>query len=260
MLKQNKSLRFLCILIIINSCSSGSSSPEDSSTPELVISYSNLINLKSYELINFSISSNLNCEFNISSDDIYWVKTANNQDFSFRAPVTMQVSEIKNLTVTSISSSECPYKSETISFEVNRNPDLLKFLPSPQPINEDETKSDFFVSHGLGFGGLEISDTYSATICYPTPDDCTTYENELFGQDAHNMAIGDFNGDGLEDIVIAWAIFPHTVELSQKINAPVEIYLNDGQGNLFEDKAIYQSGQSPTHPAPYRIAIDDFNR
>ena len=71
----------------------------------------------------------------------------------------MQLSEIKNLTITSISSSECPYKSETISFDVNRNPDLLKFLPSPQPINEDETKSDFFVSHGLGFGGIEISDT-----------------------------------------------------------------------------------------------------
>ena len=259
MLKENKLLKFLCILIIINSCSSGSNSHEDSSSPELVINYSNISNLKSYELINLSISSNLNCEFNISSDEIYWVKTANNQDFSFRAPVTMQISEIKNLTIASISSSECPYKSETISFEVNRNPDLLKFLPSPQPINEEETKSDFFVSHGLGFGGIEISDTYSATICYPTPDDCTTYENELFGQDAHNMAIGDFNADGFEDIVIAWAIFPHTVELSQKINAPVEIYLNDGLGNLFEDNAIYQLGLPPTHPAPYRLAIEDFN-
>ena len=136
MLKRYKSLQFLCILVIINSCSSGSTSPEDLSTPELVISYSNLSNLKSYELINFSISSNLNCEFNISSDDIYWMKTDNNRDFSFRAPVTMQVSEIKNLTITSITSSQCPYKSETINFEVNRNPDLLKFLPSPQPINE----------------------------------------------------------------------------------------------------------------------------
>ena len=118
MLKRNKTLKFLCILIIINSCSSGSSSQEDSSSPELVISYSNLSNLKSYELINFSISSNLNCEFNVSSDDIYWMKTANNRDFSFRAPVTMQVSEIKNLTITSISSSECPYKSETISLSL----------------------------------------------------------------------------------------------------------------------------------------------
>ena len=259
MLKKNKLLRFLSIFFIVNSCSSGSDTPEQTSIPELVISYSNLTNLKSYELVNFSISSNLNCEFIVSSDDIYWLRTANNRFFSFRAPVTMQISEIKNLTITSISSSECPFKSETINFEVNRNPDLLKFLPSPQPINEDETKSDFFVSHGLGFGGIEISDTYSATICYPTPDDCITYEDELFGQDAHNMAIGDFNNDGFEDLVIAWAIFPHTVELSQKINAPVEIYLNDGNGNLYEDISIYQQGLPPSHPAPYRLAIDDFN-
>ena len=203
MLNLNKFIKFLSILIIVNSCSSGSGSSNETSSPELVISYSNLNNLKSYELVNLNINSNLNCEFNIASNDIYWVKTTNNKNFLFRAPVTMQVSEIKSLTITSISSSECPYKSETISFEVSRNPDLLKFLPSPQPINEDETKSDFFVSHGLGFGGIEISDTYSATICYPTPNDCTTYENELYGQDAHNMAIGDFNGDGLEDIVIA---------------------------------------------------------
>ena len=117
MLKENKLLKFLCILIIINSCSSGFNSHEDSSSPELVINYSNISNLKSYELINLSISSNLNCEFNISSDEIYWVKTTNNRDFSFRAPVTMQISEIKNLTIASISSSECPYKSETIALK-----------------------------------------------------------------------------------------------------------------------------------------------
>ena len=259
MLKQNKLLKLLFIIIIINSCSSESNSPKETSNPELLISYSGLNNLKSYELVNFSISSNLDCEFTISSNDIYWIKTTDNKDFSFRAPATMQVSEIKSLNINSITSSECPYKSETISFEVNRNPDLLKFLPNPQPINGDETKSNFFVSHGLGFGGIQITDTFSAQICYPTPDNCTTYENELFGQDAHNMAIGDFNNDGYEDIVVAWAIFPHTIEPNQKVNAPVEIYLNDGQGNLYEDISIYESGQAPTHPFAYRLAINDYN-
>ena len=259
MLKQNKLLKLLFIVIIINSCSSESNSPKETSNPELLISYSGLNNLKSYELVNFSISSNLDCEFTISSNDIYWIKTTDNKNFSFRASATMQVSEIKSLNINSRTSSECPYKSETISFEVNRNPDLLKFLPNPQPINEDETKSNFFVSHGLGFGGIQITDTFSAQICYPTPDNCTTYENELFGQDAHNMAIGDFNNDGYEDIVVAWAIFPHTIEPNQKVNAPVEIYLNDGQGNLYEDISIYESGQAPTHPFAYRLAINDYN-
>ena len=33
-------------------------------------------------------------------------------------------------------------------------------------------------SHALGFGGIEITETFTATICYPTPEDCETYENE----------------------------------------------------------------------------------
>ena len=106
MLNLNKFVKFFSILIIVNSCSSGSGSSDETSSPELVISYSNLNNLKSYELVNLNINSNLNCEFNIASNDIYWVKTTNNKNFLFRAPVTMQVSEIKSLTITSISSSE----------------------------------------------------------------------------------------------------------------------------------------------------------
>ena len=107
MLNLNRFIQFFSILIIVNSCSSGSGSSNETSSPELVISYSNLNNLKSYELVNLNINSNLNCEFNIASNDIYWVKTTNNKNFLFRAPVTMQVNEIKSLTITSISSSEC---------------------------------------------------------------------------------------------------------------------------------------------------------
>ena len=63
------------------------------------------------------------------------------------------------------------------------------------------------------------------------------------------MATGDFNNDGFEDIVVAWAIFPHTLESEQKINAPINIYLNDGTGNLYHDPNIYVSGEAPKQPA-----------
>ena len=53
-----------------------------------------------------------------------------------------------------------------------------------------------------------------------------SYKNTLFGQDAHNMATGDFNGDGFEDLVVVWAMFPHIqLKESQKVFAPIHIYL-----------------------------------
>lgn len=73
------------------------------------------------------------------------------------------------------------------------------------------------------------------------------------------MATGDFNGDGYEDLVVAWAIFPHTIEEEQKISAPIHIYLNDGNGSLYEDMSIYKDSEYFIHPFAYRLAIEDFN-
>jgi len=137
--------------------------------------------------------------------------------------------------------------------------ELLLFKYSPIPINNLNQKTNYYSNLDIGFGGLELSDRYTATICYPTPEDCTSYNNQLFGQDAHNMATGDFNGDGFEDLVVMWAIFPHTIEESQKVFAPIHIYLNDGNGNLYEDLNIFKNSEYIVHPFAYRLAIEDFN-
>ena len=257
-----KKLNSFIIIFLLSACSGGGGSSDDSS-PEsipLSINVTNFSsNLKSYEATQFTVSANFNCNFNISSNDIYWLTTSDNKTFNYRAPITLLNEEQFNLSVNTIPSINCPSGSLDLIHNVSRYEASLKYVPSPEPYNYAELKTDYFASHNLGFGGISIVDRYSATICYPTPEDCETYEDELFGQDAHNMATGDFNGDGFEDIVVAWALFPHTIELEQKVYAPIHIYLNDGNGNLYENSAVYYSNEAPTHPAPYRLAIADFN-
>ena len=40
-------------------------------------------------------------------------------------------------------------------------------------------------------------------------DDCEVWENELFGQDAHNMVLVILM---VMAFAVAWALFPHTVK------------------------------------------------
>ena len=118
---------------------------------------------------------------------------------------------------------------------------------------------EFYQVNDIGFGGIVITEKFSVTICYPTFTDDREDWKITFGQDAHNMVSGDFNGDGFEDFAVAWALFPHTVREDQKVNAPINIYLNDGNGRFKEDLNLYQSGKAPTHPFAYRLVAKDFN-
>ena len=239
----------------------GSSNDENTSDEALLtINATNFpSNVKSYKPVNISVTSNYDCSFILESEDIHWISTNDNKNFSYRAPITLLNEEEFDVQISSIQTAYCPQGSISLTHTVTRDEENLKYLPSPTPYNHSTLQTDYFASHNLGFGGIEVTDRFTATICYPTPNDCETFENVLFGQDAHNMATGDFNGDGFEDIVVAWALFPHTIELEQKVHAPVHIYLNDGNGNLYEDNAVYYSNEAPTHPAPYRLAIADFN-
>ena len=255
--KKNK-LIFIFILGFLFSCGGGGSS---NSTNEVVAPLN--INTSqfqseifSFDPIELTVSSSnyQNCSFNLVSDEIFWKESEENT-FRFNAPITFRDLQTYTLSINSISDANCPAGQKNIELSVKKL--LTKFDANPSNINNLAT--DYYHIADIGFGGIEITERYSATICYPTPDDCVTYDQELFGQDAHNMATGDFNGDGFEDLVVIWAIFPHTIEEDQKIDAPIHIYLNDGNGHLYEDMSIYATGSFPTHPFAYRAVIKDFN-
>ena len=245
---------------ILFACSGGggdSSNPITKNDNVLQINVANLkVNGYSFENQNISInSSNENCSYDVESNDLIHLKTLDSKSFSFRNPIIYQGSATYEIKLKTIPKQNCPIASKIVSINVNKSPTQYVAIPENIP----NLKTEFYQVNDIGFGGIVITDRYSATICYPTPNDCITYENELFGQDAHNMIFGDFNGDGYEDFAVAWAIFPHTLEESKKIDAPINVYLNNKAGSFSEDISIYYSGAAPTHPFAYRILAEDFN-
>jgi len=70
----------------------GSSSNDENTSDEalLTINATNFpSNVKSYKPVNISVTSNYDCSFILESEDIYWISTNDNKNFSYRAPITL---------------------------------------------------------------------------------------------------------------------------------------------------------------------------
>ena len=263
-IKRFKFAKYFAALLIMSSCGGGGGANYISQIDDISISI-NISGLlspsNSYQKQEIEINSdNLECTFTISLNnnelnDVNHVSTLDNKKFSFRNPIIYEETVDLKLKVSTITSSSCPETNKLFDLKINKYPLQYSLLPD----NSEKLRTEFFQVNDIGFGGIIITDTFSATICYPTPNDCESFENALFGQDAHNIVQGDFNGDGYEDIAVIWALFPHTIEPSQKVNAPINIYLNNGSGRFEESLDIYQSGSPPRHPFAYRTVAADFN-
>jgi len=261
----SKTLFFLILfIIIISSCGGGGSSSDSANLERLDISVSGLkASSLSYEPQQITVTSNIpDCLFQLSQassttpqQKLLHVSSGNSKSFSFRNPIIYDENLDVQFDVTSIPSASCPSGSSSQQISVGKYPTAFEAVPE----NIADLSTTSFQANDIGFGGIVITDRFSSTICYPTPNDCQSYTNELFGQDAHNMAYGDFNGDGYEDFVVVWALFPHTLESSQKVDAPINIYINDGTGRFAEDLDLYATGSPPKHPFAYRALAKDFN-
>ena len=250
------------ILFFTSTCSNSGSSDMNINFPSLSINVSGLESPSvSYQKQILDVTSNnSNCNFEISLlnsnfHNIHFAKTSDNRKFEFRNPIINSNQENFILKVSSIQNADCPMAVNELNLSVVKYPTKYNLIPE----NIDKLKTNFYQISDIGFDGIIIKDTFSATECYPTPNDCTFYDNQLFGQDAHNMIVGDFNGDGFEDFAVAWTFFPHTIDPDQKINAPINIYLNNGEGRYEENLNIYTNNEPPEHPFAYRMIAADFN-
>ena len=102
------------------------------------------------------------------------------------------------------------------------------------------------------------SDELALPTCYPTPQDCSSDNPGVYLPDPHNSAVGDFNGDGLQDLAIAWMYFIHTTK-REKTPSHIRFYLNDGKNNLISSPEIYALDEVPLRHMLYRMTVNDFN-
>ena len=253
---------YIFFTLLISSCGSGGTSQISNELSIIDIIVNGLVSPSiSYQKQSIEIiSSNNSCNFEISLEDsdiynIHHINTLDYKKYTFRNPIIYKDQESFRLKISTIQSNSCPSFQHYVNLTVDKYPTKYSLIPE----NISELKSNFFEVSDIGFDGIIINETFSATECYPTPNDCETYENQVFGQDAHNIIQGDFNGDGYEDFAVAWALFPHTIDPDQKVNAPINIYLNNGKGRFEEDLNIYSDNNQPTHPFAYRMIAEDLN-
>ena len=155
----HKSFLLLFSIIFISSCTSEKSSQNLINEQQtFVFSVSNFKeSVKSYEQLNISISANYECNFNINGADIYWVASSDKKNFSYRAPITVLDEEEFFIDISTVETTDCPSRTQRKIHKVSRDINALQFLPTPTPFNYRELKSDFFASHNIGFGGIEIT-------------------------------------------------------------------------------------------------------
>jgi hypothetical protein len=107
------------------------------------------------------------------------------------------------------------------------------------------------------FGFLRLTTTEkSGAIFYPTPSDYVA--PGWLTLDIHASNFGDFNGDGLQDLLIVPMLFNHRLPRTTKIDP---LFLIQNQSGGFRDpQTLINSSRFPDIHFQYRIAVTDFNR
>jgi plastocyanin len=196
-----------------------------------------------------------------SGTDILWLTKDSSSKYSFRAPVINATEEIildVSLSFSGIS------ETETKEIKINVTPlrntllglSLSEFPGGSQNDGWPTFNTDYYKTWNFPSGVIHEPTRWTGRYCYPTVNDCYDGDNSIFGLASPNYGIGDFNGDGYEDVILAAFNTPR--HLDELTFPDFVILLNDGAGRLSEDVSFYADGVLEA-AMPYRLGIADFN-
>lgn len=135
---------------------------------------------------------------------------------------------------------------------------LLTVGPSPRSLGSDRTnhETSSYRVGSFGWFGISITERHGE-FYYPTSKDY--HPAGVLATDLGDVGRGDFNGDGREDWVATFPLFPHT--LPRQSQEPVVVFLNDGKGGFRAAPEIWAAGAPPVRTVhQVRLAVADFNR
>jgi len=158
------------------------------------------------------------------------------------------------LTITDSANNTATFE-KTMLVKIYEHPlDAFKKLST---IYTENFSTDDYAVFNFSFDAIHTAELYTETVCY---EGCREKDG-YFSSDLHNGMWGDFNGDGHEDFVATWAVFPLGLERDGTSTlSNIEIYLNNGEGRLIRNRDIYVDGVPPSSHFLYRIAVADFNK
>ena len=211
-----------------------------------------------YSEVNISFASAATISEVVLSGDEGGLTLVSFQDNAIKllTPIVFQDTEFAyTLTITDSANNRAIFE-QTVLVELYKHPfDAFAKLST---VNTENFSTDDYAVFNFSFDAIHTAEIYTETVCY---EGCRE-QDDYFASDLHNGMWGDFNGDGHEDFVSIWAVFPHSLERENldTTQSNIEIYLNNGEGRLIRNRDIYSNGAPPRSHFLYRTAVADFNK
>jgi len=251
-MKRTHTKIYLVMLLTAMGCGGGSNNTSGSFSINVVAPDS----AYDYSPIEITVSSSSQISsIRLVSDDLTLLNS-NNNSLSVLLPIVTKDTTYEYKIIGMNSSGEEALVTKNIEVKIFYHP-LENFTLLSQGNYQNFSTKDYSVFN-FSFEAINTEETFTEILCYPTANDCSE-SGGIFSSDMHNSNYGDFNGDGYEDLVVSWAVFPHTLERNTT-KSYVGVYLNDGMGRLKRDDQFFFDREPPSRHMTYRIVVNDFNQ